>query len=91
MGSIKEDDDMLFSVVKNAVEGGARVGRLALPKRRPADTPNFFGLTSRGAMPHITPDNVTKHTQLPGTYMALEDCKWLCELVTVRGQSTDLS
>lgn len=66
---------MVFKVVKNAVEGGARAGRLALPKRQPADTPNFFGLTSRGVLPHITPDNLNKHTRLAGTYMALEDCK----------------
>ena len=68
-----DSEGMSFSVVKNAVEGAARVGRLVIPKRQSLDTPNFFGMTSRGAAPHITPDNLARHTQLAGVYMPLED------------------
>ncbi|KAI1772985.1 tRNA-guanine transglycosylase [Hypoxylon cercidicola] len=68
-------DHVMFNVLKNvAMDGGVpRVGQLALPKRKRIDTPNFFALTSRGAIPHMTPDVITKHTEVSGSYMALED------------------
>lgn len=53
----------------------ARLGRLSIPGRRPIDTPNYTAITSRGAIPHLTPDNVTRHTDLSSAYMALEDCE----------------
>lgn len=67
----------MFNVLRSAVVDGVgpRAGRLSLPKRPPIDTPNFLGLTSRGVIPHITPDVLFKHTDLSGSYMALEDCK----------------
>ncbi|KAK1783421.1 tRNA-guanine(15) transglycosylase-like protein [Copromyces sp. CBS 386.78] len=65
---------MTFELLKTAVkDGGARLGRLAFSGRRTVDTPNFFGLTSRGVIPHVTPDNVEKYLHTNGTYMALED------------------
>ncbi|CAJ2507186.1 Uu.00g083720.m01.CDS01 [Anthostomella pinea] len=69
------DRRVVFEVLRSITNDGAgiRVGRLALPKRPPMDTPNFIGLTSRGAVPHMTPDNLVKHTELGGTYIALED------------------
>ncbi|KAI2466543.1 tRNA-guanine transglycosylase [Annulohypoxylon bovei var. microspora] len=68
-------EHVMFNVLKSiSVDGrGPRVGRLALPKRKTIDTPNFLGLTSRGAIPHMTPDVIAKHTELNGSYMALED------------------
>ncbi|KAI2602038.1 tRNA-guanine transglycosylase [Hypoxylon sp. NC1633] len=68
-------EQAMFNVLKSvAVDGGhARVGLLALPKRIPIETPNFFGLASRGVIPHMTPDVISKHTRLSGSYMALED------------------
>ena len=68
---------MRFEILKNALKDGAaaRVGRLAFAGRLPIDTPNYIGMTSRGALPHITPDNVSKHLQVTGAYMALEDCE----------------
>ena len=53
----------------------ARLGRIAFGGRRVIDTPNFTAVTSRGAIPHLTPDNVGKHTSVDATYMALEDCE----------------
>jgi queuine tRNA-ribosyltransferase accessory subunit len=69
-------DKMNFHVVRSvAVEHGApRIGRLALPRRKPIETPNFLALTSRGTVPHMTPDTIARHTRLAGSYMALEDC-----------------
>ncbi|KAH6636816.1 tRNA-guanine(15) transglycosylase-like protein [Chaetomium tenue] len=66
---------MRFEVLKGALKDGvaARVGRLAFAGRLPIDTPNFIGITSRGTVPHVTPDNVGKHLQTSGAYMALED------------------
>ncbi|AEO56113.1 hypothetical protein MYCTH_2300653 [Thermothelomyces thermophilus ATCC 42464] len=66
---------MRFDILKGALKDGvaARVGRLAFAGRLPMDTPNFIGITSRGALPHLTPDNVSKHLQTVGAYMALED------------------
>ncbi|OAA77582.1 tRNA-guanine transglycosylase family protein [Akanthomyces lecanii RCEF 1005] len=49
-----------------AVEGtAARLGRLALPGRAAFDTPNYTSVASRGAVPHLTPDNMTKYVS-PG-------------------------
>ncbi|EAQ90712.1 hypothetical protein CHGG_02647 [Chaetomium globosum CBS 148.51] len=66
---------MRFEVFKGALKDGvaARVGRIAFAGRLPIDTPNFIGITSRGTVPHVTPDNVGKHLQTTGAYMALED------------------
>ncbi|KAI0471552.1 tRNA-guanine transglycosylase family protein [Xylariaceae sp. FL0804] len=70
------DGKSIFEVLKSADDDhgpSARLGRLSLPGRKPIDTPNFISLTSRGAVPHMTPDNVANRTELCGTYMALED------------------
>ncbi|KAI0968536.1 tRNA-guanine transglycosylase [Xylaria arbuscula] len=69
----------MFKILRGAVNDGvgARVGTLSLPKRRPIDTPSFIGLTARGAIPHLTPDNAGKQSELGGVYIALEDCKSL--------------
>ncbi|KAK5663002.1 hypothetical protein OQA88_6416 [Cercophora sp. LCS_1] len=66
---------MGFKVLKSAIIEGsaARLGRLALAGRRSIETPNFFAVTSRGVVPHVTPDNVNKHVHAGGTYVALED------------------
>lgn len=68
---------MRFEVFKaGLVDGtGARLGRLAFSGGRDVDTPDFFAITSRGAVPHVTPDNLTKHVPVQGSYIALEDCK----------------
>ncbi|KAK4104038.1 tRNA-guanine transglycosylase [Parathielavia hyrcaniae] len=66
---------MRFEIVKAALNEGAapRLGRLAFNKKLPIDTPNYIGVTSRGALPHLTPDNVGRHLRTTGAYMALED------------------
>ena len=57
-----------------AAESAARLGRLEVPNRKPIDTPGYTTFASRGSIPHVTPDNVTKYTSLDSAYMALEDC-----------------
>ncbi|KAJ9134717.1 Queuine tRNA-ribosyltransferase accessory subunit 2 [Coniochaeta hoffmannii] len=68
-------ETMRFDLLRTgAADGvGARLGRLVFSGGRTIETPNFFAITSRGAVPHITPDNLSKHVPVQGTYVALED------------------
>ena len=54
---------------------GPRLGQLSIQGRREIETPNFFAVTSRGVIPHLTPDVISSHTHIGGVHMALEDCK----------------
>ncbi|KAJ2898510.1 tRNA-guanine(15) transglycosylase-like protein [Zalerion maritima] len=66
---------MFFSILKPTLSDScaARLGRLSVPGRNAVSTPNFIALTSRGAIPHLTPDVLQRHVQPPGAYLALED------------------
>ncbi|KAH7318694.1 tRNA-guanine(15) transglycosylase-like protein [Stachybotrys elegans] len=74
-----QDIDMsartVFQALGSSPTGGisARLGRLSFPGRKVIETPNFTAATSRGVVPHLTPDNIQKHTSLGAAYMALED------------------
>lgn len=70
-------EGMRFDILKAIPGNGAaaRLGRLALPQRQAIDTPNFFAVTSRGVVPHLTPDTIAKYGSFPGVYMAMEDCE----------------
>lgn len=71
----KGHDGMGFQVLKTSVGGGgARLGRLCLPNRVPVQTPAYVPVTSRGTIPHLTSDNLERHTSFESAYMALEDC-----------------
>ena len=37
-------------------------------------TPNYIGLSSRGCIPHLTPDMMRSETAIKGIYTAFEDC-----------------
>ncbi|KAI1827772.1 tRNA-guanine transglycosylase [Xylaria intraflava] len=70
----ERDGRTIFNILKAVNDGiGARLGTLSLPTRRPIDTPNFIGLTARGAIPHVTPDNLSRRSDVGGVYIALED------------------
>lgn len=69
----KELFETLSPVDLNVI--GPRLGRLTVPGRSQLDTPNFFAVTSRGVIPHITPDVLASSTDIRGLHMALEDCK----------------
>lgn len=77
MSGKEAQEEMAFEILRSAVGDGlgARLGRLAFPGRNPLQTPNFFGITSRGAVPHLTPDNVSRYDMFGGAYFALEDCE----------------
>ena len=53
----------------------ARLGKLSVTGRKDVETPNFFAVSSRGVVPHLTPDVILAHTQTGGIHMALEDCE----------------
>jgi len=57
-------------------ESCVRTGTLALQGRRAVETPNFLAITSRGSVPHITPDVLLEHTGIGGVHIALEDCEF---------------
>ncbi|CEF83067.1 hypothetical protein SNK03_008757 [Fusarium graminearum] len=66
----------MFELLKPASgeAGVARLGRLAFAGgRRTMQTPNYIAVASRGVVPHLTPDNVTKHTTFDASYLAIED------------------
>ncbi|UKZ83558.1 hypothetical protein TrVFT333_011367 [Trichoderma virens FT-333] len=77
--SLENSSDMsgrkIFELISSAAADGsaARLGKLSLPGKKVIETPNFFAVTSRGAVPHLTPDNLKRHTSVSGFYMALED------------------
>ncbi|KAF6845099.1 tRNA-guanine transglycosylase family protein [Colletotrichum musicola] len=70
-----KQEGMIFEILKKTAESGAaaRLGRLRLPRRTPIDTPNYIATSSRGVIPHITPDNLAKHARFGAAYLALED------------------
>lgn len=66
---------LLAPVVKDAAsKSGPRLGRLSLNKVS-LETPTFVAPASRGAVPHLSHDNLRDHTSIKGIYVALEDCK----------------
>ncbi|KAF2095926.1 tRNA-guanine transglycosylase family protein [Rhizodiscina lignyota] len=64
---------LAFTILKAATAAAPRLGRLALPGKKIIDTPCFIGNTSRGVVPHLSPDNLHAKTSLGGVYLALED------------------
>lgn len=69
-----KDPDMYFRLLSSP--SGPRLGRLAVNKVT-IDTPSFVAPASRGAVPHLSHDNLRDHTDIKGIYVALEDCTYL--------------
>lgn len=70
----------IFSVHVNPIEiqgDHYRLGELALPGHQKVQTPNYFPLTSRGSIPHLSQDMMRDHAPVAGIYTALEDCEFL--------------
>ncbi|KAH0152695.1 hypothetical protein KCU67_g9755, partial [Aureobasidium melanogenum] len=63
----------MFNFTTASTSSAVRTGLLSLPNRQAIKTPHYLALASRGAVPHLTQDNVTKHTNICGAYMAAED------------------
>ncbi|KUI71155.1 hypothetical protein VM1G_07007 [Cytospora mali] len=70
-----EADGMRFDILRTAAGDGvaARLGRVTLPQRQATETPNFFAVSSRGVVPHLTPDTISRYGRFSGAYMAMED------------------
>ncbi len=64
----------LLRVAAREVVAG-RLGRLSVEGRHVIETPGYLGTTSRGMIPHLTPDNLSEHARGSGAYYALEDCE----------------
>lgn len=69
-------DEMLKFVLRHAstAECAARLGQLTLRGRSALSTPHYIVPTSRGSIPHLSQDNVQKHTKISAVYLPLEDC-----------------
>lgn len=93
--SLENSSDMsgrkIFELISSAAADGsaARLGKLSFPGKKVVETPNFFAVTSRGAIPHLTPDNLKRHTSINGMYMALEDCKLSNQLLLMTRSLAD--
>lgn len=69
----------IFSIHVNPIEilgDQHRLGELALAGRQKVQTPNYFPLTSRGSLPHLSQDMMRDHAPVAGIYTALEDCEF---------------
>jgi len=62
-----------FTLLKTTGALAPRLGRISLAGRKTILTPGFIGNTSRGVIPHVSPDNFQK-VDLNGVYVPLEDC-----------------
>ena len=69
-------EEIMFSITRApSTQHAARLGVLKCPGRNPIQTPHYIGLASRGVVPHLSPDNYAKQTDIRGVYTALEDCE----------------
>jgi queuine tRNA-ribosyltransferase len=75
-------DEMIKFTIDTALQrGGARLGNLLVKNRAPIATPNYVSTTSRGVVPHLSQDNLSRHTKIKSMYFGLEDCEYACEVV----------
>lgn len=58
-----------------AGKDGPRLGTISMRSRSTIQTPHYFALSSRGAVPHLSQDMMRDHTAIMGIYSALEDCE----------------
>ncbi|KAL1387380.1 tRNA-guanine transglycosylase family protein [Phyllosticta capitalensis] len=62
-----------FDVEKEAEPLNPRLGSLSIPGRPAVPTPHYIANTSRGVVPHLSQDNLERHTDINGLYVGLED------------------
>ncbi|KEF54802.1 uncharacterized protein A1O9_09244 [Exophiala aquamarina CBS 119918] len=68
-------DEMFRFVLQHVApsESGARLGELALRQKQRINTPHYIVPSSRGAIPHLSPDNLIRNTRISAVYVPLED------------------
>lgn len=67
-----------FTVVKESSKSLARRGVYSFGNGsnvKSIQTPAYIMPTSRGVVPHLTPDHIEGHTDFSGLFVAAEDCK----------------
>ena len=64
-----------FEIQSQEGEGKPRLGRLNVQGRKTLETPGYIAVSSRGVVPHISPDVLASQTDIGGVHLALEDCK----------------
>ena len=67
-------DEMLRFILQVGSHG-ARYGQLLSYGHSPIRTPHYVATTSRGVVPHLAQDILTKHTAINAVYFGLEDCE----------------
>ncbi|KAK7509400.1 tRNA-guanine transglycosylase family protein [Phyllosticta citriasiana] len=58
-----------FEVLTPAPALNPRLGSLSIPGKPAIPTPNYIANTSRGVVPHLSQDNLEKHTEINGLYL----------------------
>lgn len=66
-----------FKIISDVAIAGPRLATLFIRGRDPISTPNFIATTSRGIIPHISPDVQAAHLKIAGVYMSTEDCSFI--------------
>lgn len=75
-GSMPSKGIFSVQVTSTEIQGDQhRLGELALAGRQKVQTPNYFPLTSRGSLPHLSQDMMRDYAPVAGIYTALEDCE----------------
>lgn len=75
---VKETGKSLIFEILSQIDtsaAGPRLGKLIVSERKELETPNFFAITSRGVIPHMTPDVIASQSGLGGVHIAIEDCE----------------
>jgi queuine tRNA-ribosyltransferase accessory subunit len=76
MDASNPDSMLRFSITNvSPCAIGPRIGQLLRGGRKAVETPHYVATTSRGVVPHISPDTLRKHTAVSSIHVALEDCK----------------
>lgn len=75
----ENQEGMLKFAVRHAAspECAARLGQLSMRGRTSISTPHFIATTSRGVIPHLSQDNLQRHTKISAVYLPLEDCAFI--------------
>ena len=70
------------STIASALHVQPRLGSLLMKNKSPIETPHYFVASSRSVIPHVTQDNVVKHTNINLAHFAIEDCAYFPLITT---------
>lgn len=70
--------EMLAFTLREAATNslGPRVGQFLRGTHPAINTPHYVATTSRGVVPHVSPDILAKSTAVSAVYIPLEDCEY---------------